>query len=51
MAESLLLVVRAGSTPASFVSRAMEELKHLRVEGIILNQVQTRVPRWLQSLL
>jgi Mrp family chromosome partitioning ATPase len=51
LAETLFLVVRAGSTPASFVTRATEELKDLRVEGIILNQVHTRVPRWLQSLL
>jgi len=51
LAETLFLVVRAGSTPASFITRAAEELKDLRVEGIILNQVHTRVPRWLQSLL
>src|SRR6185437_6378313 len=51
LAEALLLVVRAGSTPSSFVTRAIEELKQMRIEGIILNQVQTRTPRWLQSLL
>lgn len=51
LAESLMVVVRAGDTPSSFVARACEELKHLRVEGIILNQVQTRIPRWLQRLL
>lgn len=51
LAEALFLVVRAGSTPASFITRATDELKELRVEGIILNQVHTRVPRWLQSLL
>lgn len=51
LAESLFLVVRAGSTPASFIKRASDELKELRVEGIILNQVHTRVPRWLQTLL
>ena len=51
LAEALFLVVRAGSTPGSFIARASEELKDLRVEGIILNQVHTRVPRWLRSLL
>lgn len=50
LADALFLVVRAGSTPASFVARACDELKEMRVEGIILNQVQTRVPRWLQGL-
>jgi Mrp family chromosome partitioning ATPase len=51
LAEALLLVVRAGATPSSLVSQACEQLKHLRVEGIILNQVQTATPRWLQRLL
>ena len=51
LADALLLVVRAGSTPSDFVTQACEALKHLRVEGIILNQVQARTPRWLRSLL
>jgi protein-tyrosine kinase len=51
LADSLMLVVRAGSTPASFVAQACEALKQMRVDGIILNQVQTRVPRWLQNLI
>jgi Mrp family chromosome partitioning ATPase len=51
LAESLMLVVRAGATPAPQVSGACDELSHLRVEGLILNQVRTRVPRWLQHLL
>jgi len=51
LAESLLMVVRAGSTPSPFVTRACAELKHLRVEGLILNQVETRIPGWLRSLL
>lgn len=50
LAEAIFLVVRAGSTPAQFIARACDELKEMRVEGIILNQVQTRVPRWLQGL-
>lgn len=51
LAESLMLVVRAGDTPSALVSRACEELADLRVEGIILNQVRTTIPRWLQRLL
>jgi Mrp family chromosome partitioning ATPase len=51
LAESLLLVVRAGGTPSSLVGHACEALQHLQVEGIILNKVQTRIPRWLQRLL
>ncbi|MGO8948452.1 MAG: hypothetical protein ACLQUY_12490 [Ktedonobacterales bacterium] len=49
--EALMMVVRAGDTPSPLVARACEEVKHLRVEGIILNHVQTRIPRWLQRLL
>jgi Mrp family chromosome partitioning ATPase len=51
LAEALMLVVRAGATPAPLVSRASEELKAWRVEGLILNQVQTQIPHWLQRLL
>jgi Mrp family chromosome partitioning ATPase len=51
LAESLLMVVRAGATPSPFVMQACEQLKHLRVEGIVLNQVQMETPRWVQSLL
>ena len=51
LAESLLIVVRAGATPSPLVTQACAQLKHLRVEGIILNQVQMKSPHWLQSLL
>ena len=51
LAEALMLVVRAGSTPSPLVTRSIEELDHLRVEGIILNQVKTSIPNWLQRLL
>jgi Mrp family chromosome partitioning ATPase len=51
LAEALLMVARAGSTPSPVVAQACAQLKHLRVEGIILNQVQMKTPRWLQSLL
>ncbi len=50
-ANALLLVVRAGATPSSLVAQACDKLKHLRVEGIILNQMKTRIPQWLQHLL
>ncbi|HEU5347411.1 MAG TPA: CpsD/CapB family tyrosine-protein kinase [Ktedonobacterales bacterium] len=51
LADALFLVVRAGATPTSFVTRAYDELQPMRVEGIVLNQVHTRVPRWLRHLL
>jgi Mrp family chromosome partitioning ATPase len=51
LAESLMIVVRSGGTPSPVVDRACKELQHLRVEGIILNKVQTSIPRWLQAML
>jgi Mrp family chromosome partitioning ATPase len=51
LAESLMIVVRAGGTPSPVVDRACKELQQLRVEGIILNKVRTRIPRWLQAML
>ena len=51
LAESLMVVVHAGNTPAPLVARACEELRPYHVEGIIMNQVQSGIPHWLQHLL
>ena len=49
--ESVIIVVRAGVTPEGMVAEACEQLKDLPVEGIMLNQVSTRIPKWLQRIL
>ncbi len=49
--DSLILVVRMGVTPDSFISEASSMLKDLPVEGVIFNQVKSVVPAWLRQLL
>ena len=51
LVETLLIVVHAGVTPDGLVSEACEQLKDLSVYGLILNQQQSRVPRWIRQLL
>lgn len=51
MVESLLLVVRSGVTSELFIAEATEQLKGLPVQGVILNQIESRIPRWLRQLL
>lgn len=49
--DALLLVVRAGVTPSLLVAQTHDALDGLRVEGIVLNQVRSHLPRWLQRML
>ena len=51
LAESLIVVVRMGVTPDAFMAEASTYLKDLRVHGVILNQVKSRLPRWLEQIL
>lgn len=51
LVESLIVVVRAGVTPSLQIAETCRRLKDLHVEGIVLNQVKSRIPRWIQELL
>jgi Mrp family chromosome partitioning ATPase len=51
LVEALLLVVRAGVTPDHLIADACAQLKGLPVEGIVLNQVSSRIPRWIRRML
>jgi Mrp family chromosome partitioning ATPase len=51
LADALLLVIRMGVTPEPFVAEACQYLKDLPVEGVIFNQVTSRIPRWLRRIL
>jgi len=51
LVEALVLVVRAGVTPDHQIAQMCQELEGMPVEGIILNQVQSRIPLWIQALL
>ena len=49
-ADGLLLVVRAGQTPAGVLAEAAELLDAERLRGIVMNAAESRIPRWLRSL-
>lgn len=51
LVESLTVVVRAGVTPDLQIAETCRRLKDLPVQGIILNQVKSRIPGWIQGLL
>lgn len=51
MVDSLILVVRMGVTPESYITEANSMLKDLPMQGIIFNSVVSQVPRWLRQIL
>jgi Mrp family chromosome partitioning ATPase len=51
LVDSVILVVHMGVTPESFVTDAEHLLENLPVQGIVFNQVASRVPKWLRRLL
>ena len=51
LVESLIIVVRAGVTPDVMVAETCSQLKELPVHGLLLNQVESQIPRWLQKIL
>ena len=51
LADALILVVRMGITPETFVAEACHHLKDSHVYGIVFNQVASRIPSWLRRIL
>lgn len=51
LVDALILVVRMGVTPEALVIEAHNQIKNLPVQGIVLNQVASRIPRWLRQIL
>jgi len=51
MVESLVVVVHAGVTPDSMIAETCAQLKDLPVQGILLNQLESRIPRWIRRIL
>jgi Mrp family chromosome partitioning ATPase len=49
--DSLVVVVRMGVTPDAYVAEASTYMKDLHVHGVILNQMKSRLPRWLAEIL
>jgi Mrp family chromosome partitioning ATPase len=44
------LIIRQGVTPVSSVRRALDDIKHLPMLGVMLNQNRPMLPRWVQAL-
>jgi len=51
LVEALIIVVHAGVTPDGLIAQASAQLKDLRVHGILLNQVESRIPSWIRRIL
>ncbi|MBO0777498.1 MAG: hypothetical protein J2P37_01610 [Ktedonobacteraceae bacterium] len=51
LAETLCIVVRAGITSEMMIAEAHQQLKHLSVQGVLLNEVESKIPRWIRQLL
>lgn len=51
MVDALIIVVRAGKTPDALVTETCTQLKDLPVHGVILNRVESTIPRWLRQIL
>lgn len=49
--EQVGIVVRAGKTPMPQVARAYEQLQAFTTSHLILNDISSRIPGWLRSLL
>ncbi|HXG24788.1 MAG TPA: CpsD/CapB family tyrosine-protein kinase [Chthonomonadales bacterium] len=46
--DGVVMVVRAGVTPREIVQRAIDAVGSDKVLGVVLNGVETAMPRWLQ---
>ncbi len=51
LVESLVVVVHAGVTPDAVVAETCTQLQNLPVQGVILNQMESHIPRWLRQVL
>ncbi|MFV9503986.1 MAG: chromosome partitioning protein [Oscillochloridaceae bacterium umkhey_bin13] len=51
LASAMTVVVRQGVTPANTVKETLDEIKHVPVLGVILNQVQVATPNWILRML
>lgn len=48
--EALLMVTQAGSTPGPLLAEALGQISDLPLKSIILNQVESKIPRWIRQL-
>jgi Mrp family chromosome partitioning ATPase len=51
LVDSLVVVVRAGTTPEALVAETCNQLESLPVHGILLNQMESNIPLWIRKLI
>lgn len=51
LVEGVFVVVRAGVTPEAALMETCKQLRVSSVEGLVLNQVESRIPRWIRQIL
>jgi Mrp family chromosome partitioning ATPase len=51
LSEAAVIVVRQAATPITATQAAVDEIKHLKLLGVIMNRVTTKTPRWIVRLL
>ncbi len=51
LAEVGYLVVHQGVTPITTIKQALDDIKHISMRGVILNQVRIQTPRFIYSLI
>jgi protein-tyrosine kinase len=49
--DAVIVVVHAGVTPNTLVEETCSKLKEAPLQGIILNQLHSSIPRWLRQVL
>lgn len=51
LGSTCCLVVRQGVTLSTSVKRALDDIKHLNMMGVVFNRMQVHSPRWLLGLI
>jgi len=51
LVDSLVIVVHAGVTPSALIAETCSQLKDLPVQGLILNQLESHIPRWIRQIM
>lgn len=51
LVDSLILVIHAGVTTNLMVAETLNQLKSVPIHGVVLNQMKSRIPRWIRRLL
>jgi polysaccharide biosynthesis transport protein len=49
LADQLIVVVRAGVTPAKLVRQALDDLGDVTILGVVLNDSSSELPAWLEN--